>query len=68
MPGALDGNHPGSPQHSCGPKHDDACPVAKTPVCGLANPSKATNCDRRTRTVNRAAECGAADDWYYYSP
>ena len=32
-PGALDGNHPGAPQHKCGPKHTDACPVAKTPVC-----------------------------------
>ena len=66
-PGALDGNHPGAPQHKCGPKHTDACPVAKTPVCA-GNTFKATNCDKKTRTVNRGAECGSADDWYYYSP
>ena len=29
---------------------------------------KATNCDPSTRTVNTGAECGADDDWYYYSP
>lgn len=29
---------------------------------------KATVCDPAKRTVNRGAECGAADDWYYYSP
>ena len=29
---------------------------------------KATICDPALRTVNRDAKCGAADDWYYYSP
>lgn len=29
---------------------------------------RATICDPELRTVNRGAECGAADDWYYYSP
>ena len=29
---------------------------------------KATICDPALRTVNRGAECGAQDDWYYYSP
>jgi len=30
--------------------------------------AKATICDPKFRTVNRDAECGAPDDWYYYSP
>ena len=30
--------------------------------------TKATICDPALRTVNRGAECGADDDWYYYSP
>lgn len=73
VPGALDGNHPGSPQHSCkcpppSTTHNCACPVAKTPVCTDGRRARATNCDPRTRTVNTAAACGAADDWYYYSP
>jgi len=29
---------------------------------------KATVCDPKYRTVNTGVECGAADDWYYYSP
>ena len=32
------------------------------------NTAKATVCDPNLRTVNRDAECGADDDWYYYSP
>ena len=36
------------------------------PGCGKA--FKATNCDPRTRSVNRGATCGAPDDYYYYSP
>jgi|EP01046_Picozoa_sp_COSAG06_P067555 hypothetical protein len=67
VPGALDGNHPGAPQHKCGPQKNEACPVAKTPVCS-GNKMVATNCDPRTRTVNTGAKCGAPDDWYYYSP
>lgn len=67
VPGAKDGNHPGAPQHTCGPKKNEACPVAKTPVCH-GNKMVATNCDPRTRTVNRGANCGAPDDWYYFSP
>ena len=27
-----------------------------------------TICDPKLRTVNTAVECGAADDWYQYSP
>ena len=42
-------------------------PVAKEPVCRPPH-AKATNCDKRTRTVNTGAECGAVDDFYYYSP
>eukprot|EP00040_Diaphanoeca_grandis_P016385 m.84522 g.84522 ORF g.84522 m.84522 type:complete len:365 (-) comp25761_c0_seq1:150-1244(-) len=29
---------------------------------------KATICDPAHRTVNTGVECGADDDWYYYSP
>lgn len=29
---------------------------------------KATVCDPKHRTVNTAAACGSAEDWYYYSP
>ena len=48
-------------------------PCAKQPArdasgkpCGAE--AKALNCDPRSRTVNRGAKCGAADDYYYYSP
>ena len=30
--------------------------------------AKATVCDPALRTINVKAECGAADDWYYFSP
>jgi hypothetical protein len=30
--------------------------------------AKPTICDPALRTVNTAAECGADNDWYYYSP
>lgn len=30
--------------------------------------AEATICDPALRTVNRNASCGAADDWYYFSP
>jgi len=36
------------------------------PVCD--KPLNATNCDSKTRTVNTDAECGADNDWYYFSP
>ena len=71
VPGAKDGNHPGSPQHSCacpgGGKKVCACPVAKTPVCA-GNTAKPTVCEPSQRTVNTGAECGSVDDWYQYSP
>jgi len=38
----------------------------KAPVC--ATPLNATVCDPRLRTVNTGAECGAPDDFFYYSP
>ena len=38
----------------------------KMDVCG--SKAKASICDPALRTVNTAAECGADDDWYYYSP
>ena len=40
-------------------------PSTGEPSCAAA---KATLCDPKLRTVNTAAECGAADDWYYFSP
>ena len=36
----------------------------KTDICGLGH--RATVCDPALRTVNTAAECGAAEDVYYY--
>ena len=38
----------------------------KMDTCGSG--AKATLCDSSKRTVNVDAECGAGDDWYYYSP
>jgi hypothetical protein len=35
---------------------------------GTNSTAKATICDKALRTVNRGVDCGAADDWYYYSP
>jgi hypothetical protein len=32
------------------------------------HPAKATVCDKRLRTLNTNAECGAADDYFYYNP
>jgi hypothetical protein len=32
------------------------------------HPAKATICDKRLRTLNTNAECGAADDVFYYNP
>ena len=37
-----------------------------TPSCH--HPAKATLCDKRLRTLNTNAECGAADDYFYYNP
>jgi len=41
--------------------------VSSEPICG-AKALNATVCDPRQRTVNTGAECGSADDFYYYSP
>ena len=30
------------------------------------HPAQATICDKRLRTLNTNAECGAADDYFYY--
>mmetsp|Transcript_19480 Transcript_19480/g.58033 ORF Transcript_19480/g.58033 Transcript_19480/m.58033 type:complete len:397 (+) Transcript_19480:2-1192(+) len=38
----------------------------KAPVC--SNPLNATVCDPKQRTVNTGAECGSADDYFFYSP
>eukprot|EP00035_Acanthoeca_spectabilis_P021459 m.438361 g.438361 ORF g.438361 m.438361 type:complete len:394 (+) comp18227_c0_seq1:15-1196(+) len=39
----------------------------KANVCG-AKQLNATVCDPKQRTVNTGAECGAADDFFFYSP
>ena len=41
--------------------------ISKLPVCGSAGRA-ATVCDPKQRTVNTGAECGAEDDWFFYSP
>jgi len=38
----------------------------KAPIC--AKPQNASICDEAQRTVNTGAECGGADDYFYYSP
>ena len=38
------------------------------PNCDLSPRTVATICDPRLRTVNTQAECGSAEDFYYYSP
>lgn len=49
-------------------------PCAKQPALNASGKAacaatfKATNCDSRTRTINRGASCGGADDYWYYSP
>ena len=40
-------------------------PSTADPTCTAAT---ATLCDPKLRTVNTGAECGADDDWYYFSP
>mmetsp|Transcript_99003 Transcript_99003/g.154770 ORF Transcript_99003/g.154770 Transcript_99003/m.154770 type:complete len:412 (-) Transcript_99003:100-1335(-) len=44
----------------CGPK----APAPRAPGTSM----NATICDPIQRTVNTAAKCGAADDYYYFSP
>ncbi len=38
----------------------------KLPIC--KNPSNATICDSKLRTVNTDVPCGSTHDAYYYSP
>merc|ERR1740117_444564 len=41
----------------------------KAPVCTVSEGSmNATMCDPKARTVNTAAECGSAEDFFYFSP
>ena len=49
-----------------GSKRLDGMCARKMDTCGRHY--KAQICDKKLRTVNTQAECGAADDWYYYSP
>lgn len=37
-------------------------------ACGNEGQVKATICDPQLRTINREAECGSKDDFYYYNP
>lgn len=43
-------------------------PFGPRSMCGELATTKATICDPALRTVNTQAECGTADDIYYYSP
>ena len=40
----------------------------KAPICGPSQSLNATICDPKLRTVNTHAKCGAADDYFYFSP
>ena len=79
---ACDGSTRGPiPSFDC---TEDACtPTGKSiqfgpqaPICGPKAPApraagasmNATICDPRLRTVNTRAACGAADDYFFYSP
>lgn len=58
----CDGNSRGPIPNSKDPKW-----VRKFNVCNQTD-TVATVCDPNKRTVNTAVECGADNDWYYYSP
>jgi hypothetical protein len=63
--GACDGSSRGPIPNSKDPFYKrkfNSCPD------GTNSTAVATICDPALRTVNRGVECGAADDWYYYSP
>ena len=38
------------------------------PGCAKPNGAQATICDSKLRTANTQAQCGSAEDFYYYSP
>eukprot|EP00656_Telonema_subtile_P018076 TRINITY_DN19740_c0_g4_i1.p1 TRINITY_DN19740_c0_g4~~TRINITY_DN19740_c0_g4_i1.p1 ORF type:complete len:386 (+),score=67.28 TRINITY_DN19740_c0_g4_i1:61-1218(+) len=75
----CDGSSRG-PIPSCGTDPTVPCPPQTPPTgtgrnkvgpgvaCAKSNGIKPTICDPSLRTVNRAAKCGAEDDWYMYSP
>ena len=45
------------------------CPTADgTPYDGPPSKAKATICSKELRTINTDAECGADNDWWYYTP
>ena len=44
------------------------CPVGAANSTQKSGTPTHTICDPKLRTVNTAVECGAADDWYQYSP
>jgi len=37
-------------------------------ACNVSNGRRPTLCDPALRTVNTGADCGAHNDWYFYSP
>ena len=44
------------------------CPIGAANSTQKSGTPTHTICDPKLRTVNTAVECGAADDWYQYSP
>jgi hypothetical protein len=50
---------------TCATHFDGMC-ARKEDTCGAK--AQATICDPKLRTVNTGAECGSAQDYYYYSP
>ena len=79
--GECDGNTRGPiPSFECKAGQDPAnCDVVpkpgahiefgpKAPICPGNGSLPATICDPNQRTVNTGAVCGAADDYFFYSP
>ena len=54
------------PDTPCDPSDPSKMCRRKMDTCGAG--AMATVCDPALRTINTGAECGADDDWYYYSP
>jgi hypothetical protein len=47
------------------PQYNASRPCAKMPACAIdPAAAPATNCDPSTRSINRAARCGAATDYW----
>merc|ERR1712070_348076 len=70
----CDGNSRGPIPGTHGPATDPPTGIGRNKVgpngvvCKESNGVKPTMCDPSLRSVNQQAECGGAEDWYYYSP